>query len=550
MNKYKINSKTAMLANLIPLLALIICVGAIIIFIKPQAAVYNDEVTLLLDGWVDPDGNSYTISELPNGDIELTHTVWGLDVHRKRLCFVSLNTTISASFDGEVTYIYSPDQANILGRSYGQYIHMIPIPENTTFVTLRLHPVYEGTSAKIKDPAICDAGLFVGNIYQNGLASFALCLLISLFGVLMIILGFTTRATAEDNTLNFFSLGAFAILIGIWSANDTLILQVYTHHPEMVRFINFISLIFLAYPPVSFMASATGNNKTILLPVLKLLTATNFILTITLSILGVSDIKLMLPFSHINVIIALLMTVYLMIKAVRNKTIDRRFAHTVSLGMFLAVAGVVTDLIRYLFVKNSRLDTALFTKTGVTVFILLMGLHLMRERTRLAVEQGQAELMRYVAYTDGLTGLNNRAAFHLKEKDVTDHKTACTVIQLDINFLKKVNDDYGHAEGDRHIIAAANIIKTSFEGIGTSYRTGGDEFIVIATTTDQTAVIAALEKLEKMSAEYNAKEKPPVPLRLAYGCALYTEESESLEAAEKIADKRMYEKKKHMKSEK
>ena len=87
-----------------------------------------------------------------------------------------------------------------------------------------------------------------------------------------------------------------------------------------------------------------------------------------------------------------------------------------------------------------------------------------------------------------------------------------------------------------------------FEGIGTSYRTGGDEFIVIATT-DQTAVIAALEKLESASAEYNQKGKPPIPLRLAYGCALYTEESESLEAAEKKADKRMYEKKKHMKSE-
>ncbi|MBP0973170.1 MAG: diguanylate cyclase, partial [Oscillospiraceae bacterium] len=352
-----------------------------------------------------------------------------------------------------------------------------------------------------------------------------------------------------QNTVNFYSLGAFAILVGLWSANDTLILQVFTQHPEIVRFVTYLCLMFIAFLPVSFMASATNYRKSILVPVLLILTGINFALTMTLSILGISDIRQMLPFSHINIAIAMGMTIYLMVRAVRRKTIDERFLHTTVIGMTAAVIGVAIDLLRFIIFPDSLFGTSLFTRVGVLIFIVLMGMHLMRERTRLAVEQGRAELMKKMAYTDGLTELANRAAFHDKEDEIRRNHTDCTVVQLDINFLKKVNDVYGHAEGDRHIITAANIIRDSFAAIGTAFRTGGDEFIVIAEKGGIPEVEQALARMEKAAAAYNAETRPPVPLQIAYGYAHYTTQADMLEAAEKLADERMYEKKRAMKAQ-
>ena len=55
--------------------------------------------------------------------------------------------------------------------------------------------------------------------------------------------------------------------------------------------------------------------------------------------------------------------------------------------------------------------------------------------------------------------------------------------------------------------------------------------------------------MEKAAAAYNAKAKPPVPLQIAYGYAHYTTQADMLEAAEKLADERMYEKKRAMKAQ-
>jgi diguanylate cyclase (GGDEF)-like protein len=273
----------------------------------------------------------------------------------------------------------------------------------------------------------------------------------------------------------------------------------------------------------------------------------NFIVTVVLSLLNISDVALMLTFSHINIGLAVIMTSILMWKAIKNKTIDVGFLHTVITGMSFAMFGAGVDLLRYLLVPRRIVGNSIFTRVGVLVFVIFMMIHLLRERTRIAVERERSLLMEKLAYTDGLTGLKNRLAFHLKENEIRTEHISCNVVQLDINNLKKVNDEYGHAEGDRHIISAANIISSCFAEIGSCYRTGGDEFIVIAQNGDSNDVDNAIKEMENRSRGYNEQEKPPVPMQIAYGHAHYSAQTDLLETAEKLADQRMYEKKKQMK---
>lgn len=539
--------KAVSVAALAILLISVLFTAFVWIFHNSLETNYDSTVIDLDEGWQTPDGDILTLEQLSAGDITISQELTALTVKNKSLCFKSMDTHFSVLFDGETAYSYAPVQPNILARSYGKYIHMIPIPEGASEVTLVLHPIYDGTAAYIADAAIEDPAMFIGNIYHEGLPGASMCALIALFGVLMLIIGFTNRRSDSAGSVDLFSLGAFAILIGVWSANDTYILQVFTQHPEIVRFVNYMCLIFVAYLPVSFMASATNHRKTILLPILLGLVAVNFVLTMTLAALGIRDVRQMLIFSHINIAIALVMTIYLMVRAVRKRTVAKQFMHTIIIGMSAAVLGVMADMIRYRVLPESLFGSSFFTRVGVLTFVILMGLHLIRERTRLAVEQGRAELMKKMAYTDGLTNLANRAAFHEKENEIRRSKSDCTIVQLDINFLKKVNDVYGHAEGDRHIINAAHIIRDCFADIGTCYRTGGDEFIVVAQKGGTEAVEKALAEMEKRAAEYNSAEAPPVPLQIAYGHAHYATQADMLEAAEKLADQRMYEKKRAMK---
>lgn len=95
---------------------------------------------------------------------------------------------------------------------------------------------------------------------------------------------------------------------------------------------------------------------------------------------------------------------------------------------------------------------------------------------------------------------------------------------------------------------AAHIIQECLKDIGTSYRTGGDEFIVIANCNDITVVEDALDKIDECTKQYNAEISPPVSLQIAYGYAEFDHHTGSLEAAEHLADKRMYEKKRQMKA--
>lgn len=536
--------------DLLSLLLIVLCITFAALYGggKSTNYSYDNGIADLTNGWVADNGDILSLDSLPEGDIVLTHSLTGIDLYRKRLCFRCIDTHITASFDGEAVYSYTPELGGILGKSYGMYIQMIPIPADAESVTLTLHPIYSSSAAVLRDTSVQDAGLFIGDLYHEGLPGFMLCVVIGLFGVLMLIIGFTTLQSPEGNMLDFFSLGAFAILIGVWSANDTMILQIFTQHPEYVRLSNYLCLIFVAYLPVSFMASATNHRKTVLLPILLILTLINFVVTMTLSVLEIADVREMLRFSHINIGIALVMTIYLMIRAARKKTIARSFLHTVIVGMSAAVLGTVADLLRFQVFPEFSFPASFFTRVGVLTFILLMGLHLMKERTRIAVEQGQASLMKKMAYTDGLTELANRAAFHLKEDEIRRKHPDCTIIQLDINFLKKVNDVYGHAEGDRHIIGAARIISDSFADIGTCYRTGGDEFIVVAQDCTESDVDKALESLESAVSAYNGSEDPPVPLQIAYGYASLSNQADVLEETEKLADQRMYEKKKSMKA--
>lgn len=90
-------------------------------------------------------------------------------------------------------------------------------------------------------------------------------------------------------------------------------------------------------------------------------------------------------------------------------------------------------------------------------------------------------LYRWLAYTDLLTGTLNRNAFELAVHTLceTAPDTELTVLACDINKLKAINDEMGHATGDQNIRSLAQLLLKKFKNCGETYRIGGDEFVTL-----------------------------------------------------------------------
>ena len=90
--------------------------------------------------------------------------------------------------------------------------------------------------------------------------------------------------------------------------------------------------------------------------------------------------------------------------------------------------------------------------------------------------------------TDALTGLLSRHAYSAALDEYKDNMPQDFIaFSIDVNGLKKVNDTWGHEAGDELICAAARLIERVYGKYGECFRTGGDEFIVLAQMNSESA---------------------------------------------------------------
>ncbi|MCW2829737.1 MAG: hypothetical protein JWP31_429 [Aeromicrobium sp.] len=105
-----------------------------------------------------------------------------------------------------------------------------------------------------------------------------------------------------------------------------------------------------------------------------------------------------------------------------------------------------------------------------------------------------------LAFRDPLTGLLNRRALDERAAEIfavpRGDTRAVSIVVIDINGLKVINDTLGHARGDEQIRAVADTLTAAFEPLGTSViaRVGGDEFTVLVAGHDEERVMAAINE--------------------------------------------------------
>ncbi len=155
--------------------------------------------------------------------------------------------------------------------------------------------------------------------------------------------------------------------------------------------------------------------------------------------------------------------------------------------------------------------------------------------TELKSKQNEIE---YLSFHDSLTGLYNRRYME-DAMGRLDHgrQLPLSVIMLDVNGLKLMNDAFGHAEGDALLEAVARILKKSCRADDLIGRVGGDEFLVLLPMTSEAEAESILDRILKVAEE---ETEGILPVSVAVGLATKTETDQSLEAVQKHADHQMY----------
>jgi diguanylate cyclase len=117
---------------------------------------------------------------------------------------------------------------------------------------------------------------------------------------------------------------------------------------------------------------------------------------------------------------------------------------------------------------------------------------------RLQLQQANAQL-RHISRTDGLTGLLNRKTWEqslrAEFKRFQRYRHSCSLIMLDIDHFKDINDTYGHTAGDEVIRRTAAILKEGLRESDIAGRYGGEEFVVILVDTDADGAQVVAERL-------------------------------------------------------
>jgi diguanylate cyclase (GGDEF)-like protein len=180
-------------------------------------------------------------------------------------------------------------------------------------------------------------------------------------------------------------------------------------------------------------------------------------------------------------------------------------------------------------------------KSQVDCALLMRVIRYASERHRLLAE------VQSLALTDTLTGLFNRRGFvtiaeeQLKLARRSGYSLALAFVDLD--GMKRINDELGHEVGDQALVATARILRATFRSSDVLARLGGDEFIVLAIAAGPAVSNRIRKQLVQSLAEHN-QVQGAVPLSFSIGFTHYTPVTEgqqsTIEELMVEADKMMY----------
>lgn len=534
-----------------PYFCLIIAAICIIIFSFIQTNWITDtDIISFEDGWILADGTPANLTDIKD-DVTFYNRL-PTDIHdTDMLLFRAKNIIVKTYINDELIddYGIKEDPGSLHYKAPGTY-----------FVKMQLNKTYRGQAIKIevispyKNDSSCNLkhlqiGDSVNLIHTEMLKSlfgFCICIIMIFTGVIFIVLSKALRNHSKNNERLAY-LGMFTTDIGIWSATETMFLQLIYEHSTFWHIITGLTLTLAIVPLFLFFKERNDSASVWPVVTIHIVTIAFFITQVYLHFMNIKDLHESITLSHIIIICGAIFTFYYAIKQfIMSNFKDMSFWGMIAISIF-AVADIICYKLQY------TTDHSTFTRIGVAMYIWFLGTEILREYIKAYNSFVRSEIISRSAYFDMLTDLYNRTSFTDDVHEINAKKIyGSTIIVFDMNYLKYINDIYGHTCGDDAIREAADYIRKHFGNSGKCYRIGGDEFIYM--NMDPKADIREAKALmEHLSRDLDTRNQTPPPdrpwpLLIAAGIACYTAEYAEFKDVFDEADKMMYANKQALKA--
>jgi len=196
--------------------------------------------------------------------------------------------------------------------------------------------------------------------------------------------------------------------------------------------------------------------------------------------------------------ILLLTTFYLIYVTQKNSTNKSGFYYYTSIGFTFVYFGLFILTLNYVYIYSEeavKVSVKLLLVFGYALLAIGVSKWVKYNETR----QGELSIQ---ANTDELTSLLNRRSFtHFMEhefKSAQNNSQSFSLILIDVDYFKQVNDNHGHLNGDEVLKNLANVLKKSFRAADKVSRWGGEEFAVLLPTTKLIDAVNVAEKIRKV----------------------------------------------------
>jgi len=154
------------------------------------------------------------------------------------------------------------------------------------------------------------------------------------------------------------------------------------------------------------------------------------------------------------------------------------------------------------------------------------------------------EKMHDLATIDALTGVYNRGYFNQaveEEFSKTMNRSPMSIVMADLDYFKRINDNYGHLFGDKVLKEVSRIMKSSIRDGDILARYGGEEFVLILPRADSEQAYLVVERLRRKIQDTVIEDKDhSIYITLSFGIAAYPEDGASVREIMKKADNALY----------